>query len=158
MFLSTQFYVHLNRKKEKKDLKKKKDVDGNKDMNGNNNVPSSNAGHGIELENMYNWAQEKYLPHCSADVLKLRNLYIWAEERYLPQGLNPYVLATAGAAMLGTVARECRNIRRAKGPQGEIMLKPAGGDRVVYLSEDLGRWNNLQDHQRVFFDRNSFNC
>ncbi|KAF4545835.1 Heme peroxidase family protein [Lasiodiplodia theobromae] len=158
LFLSTQFYVHLNRKKEKKDLKKKKDVDGNKDMNGNNNVPSSNAGHGIELENMYNWAQEKYLPHCSADVLKLRNLYIWAEERYLPQGLNPYVLATAGAAMLGTVARECRNIRRAKGPQGEIMLKPAGGDRVVYLSEDLGRWNNLQDHQRVFFDRNSFNC
>lgn len=157
MYLSTQFYIHLN-KKEKKELKKKKDLHGNKNMNGNNNVPSSNAGHGIELENMYNWAQEKYLPHCSLDVLKLGNLRIWAEEKYRHQGLDPYVLVTAGAAMLGTVARECRNIRRAKGPQGEIVLKPAGGDHVVYLSEDLSRWINLQDHQRVFFEGNSFQC
>ncbi|KAL1622700.1 hypothetical protein SLS54_004718 [Diplodia seriata] len=83
----------------------------------------------------------------------LSTLLDWAEETYLPQGLDPNVLATAGAAMLRTVARECRHIKPATGPQGNIVCKEVNGrEHVVYLSEDLGRWEGLRDHQRVLFD------
>ncbi|KAL1646948.1 hypothetical protein SLS58_003085 [Diplodia intermedia] len=109
-------------------------------------------GHGGgPFSNAYNAAGDGGIAH-EHPAAHLSTLLDWAEETYLPQGLHPNVLATAGAAMLRTVARECRQIKRATGPQGSVVGKEVAGERMVYLSEDLGRWGALRDHQRVFFD------
>lgn len=61
-------------------------------------------------------------------------------------------MTTAGAAMLRAFARECPNVRRAPGPQGEMKRKLYNGAFPVFLSEDGASWENFPVAKKVLFD------
>lgn len=76
--------------------------------------------------------------------------YRWGP--HLDACLDQQIVTTAGAAMLRIFARECPNVRRAPGLQGEMKSQLYNGAFPVYLSEDGGSWKNFPVAQKVLFD------
>lgn len=80
------------------------------------------------------------------------------EESYIHHGWGPHaclgrpIVTTAGAAMLRAFARECHNVRRAPGSQGEMKRKLYNGAFPVFLSEDGSSWENFPVAKKVLFD------
>ncbi|KUI64277.1 Psi-producing oxygenase A [Cytospora mali] len=79
-------------------------------------------------------------------------------ESYIHHGWGPHVclgrpiVTTAGAAMLRVFARECPNVRRAPGAQGEMKKKLYNGAFPVFLSEDGASWESFPVAKKVLFD------
>ncbi|KAK7739055.1 hypothetical protein SLS53_005953 [Cytospora paraplurivora] len=80
------------------------------------------------------------------------------EESYIHHGWGPHaclgrpIVTTAGAAMLRAFARECPNVRRTPGAQGEMKRKLFNGAFPVFLSEDGASWESFPVAKKVLFD------
>lgn len=101
---------------------------------------------------------ESYLPFVSIalGLSSLRAPSFANLENY--QGYGPHaclgraISTTAGAAMLRAFARECPQVRRAPGAQGEMKSKMYMGAIPVFLSEDGGSWGTFAVAKKVIFD------
>lgn len=54
--------------------------------------------------------------------------------------------------MLRAFARECPNVRRMPGAQGEMKRKMFNGAIPVFLSENGGSWETFAVAKKVIFD------